>query len=112
MTEAPDLERTDLGVERELLEVHLAPSRDCQSLGEGDEAIWSYSDEPVRNGDLVQIRVFPIEKECVGSPDLLQELPVHGQLINHVRLVELEPLVVPVLPAVVSEGSPEAILLT
>ena len=46
VTEAPDLERTDLGVERELLEVHLAPSRDCQSLGEGDEAIWSYSDEP------------------------------------------------------------------
>ena len=56
----------------------------------------------------MQIRVFPIEKECVRSPDLLQELPVHGQLINDVRLVELEPLVVPVLPAVVSEGSPEA----
>ena len=110
--------------------MHPTLGRDRQPLGERDTTVrgdtnepWAggdivtkvvlyFSFQPVRDGYLVEVGVLAVEEECVGAPDLVQELPVHGQLINHVGLVELEPLVVPVLPAVVSEGSPEAILLT
>ena len=60
----------------------------------------------------MQIRVFTIEEECIRSPDLLKELPVHGQLTDDVRLVELEPLVVPILPGGKSYFTTQTLLKT
>ena len=61
--------------------------------------IGSDSDESVGDGDLVKVRVLPVEEEGVRSPDFLQKLPVHCQLIDQIRLVELQSLVIPILPA-------------
>ena len=47
----------------------------------------------------MKIRVLAVEKESIWSPDLLQKLPVHGKLIDQIRLVELQSLVIPILPA-------------
>ena len=44
--------------------------------------IGSDSDESVGDGDLVKVRVLPVEEEGVRSPDFLQKLPVHCQLID------------------------------
>ena len=52
---------------------------------------------PVRDGNLVEVGVFPVEEVGVGPPDLGEELPVHGQLL-HVRPVVLQPSVHPELP--------------
>ena len=52
---------------------------------------------PVWNSNLVQIRVFAIEEKCIRSPDLLQKLPVHCKLVDDIRLVELESLIIPIL---------------
>ena len=73
---------------------------------------------PVRDGNLVEVGVLAVEEECVGAPDLVQELPVHGQLADQRRaVVDLDqseasivsnqpitahqPLVAPVLPELV-----------
>ena len=42
---------------------------------------------PVRDGNLVEVGVLAVEEECVGAPDLVQELPVHGQLADQRRAV-------------------------
>ena len=47
----------------------------------------------------MKIRVLAVEKESIWSPDLLQKLPVHGKFIDQIRLVELQSLVIPILPA-------------
>jgi len=80
VTEAPDEQRTRLRVERELPEVHLAAGLDGQPLRVGDPAVGSDPDEPVGHRHLVQVRVLPVQEERVRSPDLRDELVVHGQL--------------------------------
>ena len=47
----------------------------------------------------MKIRVLAVEEEGVGSPDFLQKLPVHCKFIDSIRLIELQSLVIPVLPA-------------
>ena len=42
---------------------------------------------PVRDGYLVKVGVLAVEEECVRAPDLVQELPVHGQLTDQRRAV-------------------------
>ena len=42
---------------------------------------------PVRDGYLVKVGVLAVEEECVRAPDLVQELPVHGQLADERRAV-------------------------
>ena len=39
---------------------------------------------PVRDSNLVKIRVLPIEEESIWSPNLLQKLPIHGQFIDQI----------------------------
>ncbi len=80
MSEAPDEQGTRLRVERELPEVHLAAGLDGQPLRVGDPAIGSDPDEPVGHRHLVQVRVLPVQEERVRTPDLRDELVVHGQL--------------------------------
>ena len=80
MTEAPDEQRTRLRVERELPEVHLAAGLDGQPLRVGDPAVGSDPDKPVGHRHLVQVRVLPVQEERVRTPDLRDELVVHGKL--------------------------------
>ena len=47
----------------------------------------------------MEVGVLPVEEVGVGSPDLGEELPVHGQLLQ-VRPVVLQPSVNPVLPTI------------
>ena len=71
----------------------------------------------------MEVGVLAIEEECVGAPDLVQELPVHGQLGDERRaVVDLDqseasivsnqpitahqPLVAPVLPEVAVQCVP------
>ena len=54
---------------------------------------------PVGHGYLVKVGVLSVEEVGVGSPDLGEELPVHGQLLQ-VRPVVLQPSVNPVLPTI------------
>ena len=95
--EAAHGERTSLGVQRELPEIHIAASVDGEPLGVSYLATGSYPDESVGDGDLVEVGVVAVEEVSVWTPDLLQELPVHGKLL-HVGHVELDPMVDPELP--------------
>ena len=47
----------------------------------------------------MKIGVLAVEKEGVGSPYFLQKLPVHCEFIDEIRLVKLQSLVIPILPA-------------
>ena len=47
----------------------------------------------------MEIRVLAVEEEGVRSPDFLQKLPVHCQFIDLIGLVELQSLVIPILPS-------------
>ena len=95
MTKAPNLQRTVLGVERKLAEMHLTSGRDGQPLGEGDPAVRVDPDEAVGDRDLVEVGVLAVEEEGVRAPDLVEELPVHGQLARHPAPVVHQPLVIP-----------------
>ena len=50
----------------------------------------------------MKIRVLPVEEEGVRSPYFLQKLPVHCEFIDEIRLVKLQSLVIPILPAQIS----------
>ena len=52
---------------------------------------------PVRDSDLVQERLFSVDKECVRNPDFSQERPVESQLVQTPRTVAQSP-VQPALP--------------
>ena len=87
--------------------MHPTLGRDRQPLGERDTTVrgntnepWAggdivtkvvlyfyFSFQPVRDGNLVEVGVLAVEEECVGAPDLVQELPVHGQLTDERRTV-------------------------
>ena len=121
--------------------MHPTLGRDRQPLGERDTTVrgdpdkpWAggdivtkvvlyFSFQPVRDGYLVQVGVLAVEEECVGAPDLVQELPVHGELGDERRaVVDLDqseasivsnqpitahqPLVPPVLPEVAVQCVP------
>ena len=85
--------------------MHPTLGGDSQPLGERDTTVrgdpdkpWAggdivtkvvlyFSFQPVRDGYLVQVGVLAVEEECVGAPDLVQELPVHGELGDERRAV-------------------------
>ena len=50
----------------------------------------------------MEIGVLAVKKEGVGSPYFLQKLPVHCEFIDEIRLVKLQSLVIPILPAQIS----------
>ena len=66
-----------LCIQRELSEVHLASGRHSEPLGVGDRPCGGDTDKPVRDHDLVQVRVLAVEKISVWPPDFGQKLPVH-----------------------------------
>ena len=96
MAKAADLERAALLVEGEFVQVHLAARLYGQPLRVGDHPVGRNPDKPVRHGDLVQVRLLPVDDVGVGTPDLVQELPVHGKLVE-VSVVVKEPGVAPIL---------------
>ena len=58
----------------------------------------------------MEVGVLAVEEEGVWAPDLVEELPVHGEL-RQVGLVEGEARVGPVLAEVAVEGEPLVVLL-
>ena len=75
--------------------MHLTPGGDCQPLREGDPPVRVDPYKAVRHRDLVEVRVFSVEKEGVWAPDFVQKLPVHGQLTGHGGAIVHQPLIIP-----------------
>ena len=47
----------------------------------------SHKDSPVRHCDLVKEGLLPVEEECVWPPDLGEEGPIQGQLMQPAGVV-------------------------
>ncbi len=62
------------------MQVHLAPGLDGEPLRVVYGAVRTDPYEPVWHRHLVQVALLPVDDVGVRPPDLVQELPVHGQL--------------------------------